>query len=340
MSNRKVLVTGGAGYIGSHTVVELFQAGYTPVILDNFSTSDKKTINRINNILNAEVKFFEGDCRNEDYLEKIFLVEKDISGVIHFAASKAVGESVQKPLRYYDNNLGSLISLLKVMNKSGVNYLVFSSSCTVYGDSVDQPVRETTPVLPAKSPYANTKQVCEEIIKDFTLSKESFKALSLRYFNPIGAHPSALIGELPIGTPANLVPYISQTAAGICKELTVFGNDYNTPDGTCVRDYIHVIDLAKAHIQALDYIFQNKSADYDVFNCGTGRGNTVLEVIKTFEKVNNLKVNYSIGQRRPGDVEAIHSNVDKAKDLMGWQSSLTLEDALRDAWNWQQSFQK
>ena len=340
MRNRKVLVTGGAGYIGSHTVVELFQAGYTPVILDDFSNSDKKTINRINKILNTEVKCFEGDCRNEDYLEKIFLLEKDISGVIHFAASKAVGESVRKPLRYYDNNLGSLISLLKVMNKSGVNYLVFSSSCTVYGDSVDQPVRETTPVLPAESPYANTKQVCEEIIKDFTLSKESFKVLSLRYFNPIGAHPSALIGELPIGTPANLVPYISQTAAGIRKELTVFGNDYNTPDGTCLRDYIHVIDLAKAHIQALNYIFQNKSAGYDIFNCGTGRGNTVLEVIKTFEKVNNLKVNYSIGQRRPGDVEAIHSNVDKARDLMGWQSSLTLEDALRDAWNWQQSLSK
>ncbi|MDA0194350.1 MAG: UDP-glucose 4-epimerase GalE [Bacteroidetes bacterium] len=340
MGNRKVLVTGGAGYIGSHTVVELFQAGYTPVILDDFSNSDKKTINRINKILNTEVKFFEGDCGNEDYLEKIFLLEKDISGVIHFAASKAVAESVQNPLKYYDNNVGSMISLLKVMNRSDINCLVFSSSCTVYGNSAEQPVRETSPVLPAESPYGNTKHVCEQIIRDFSFSKESFKALSLRYFNPIGAHPSALIGELPIGTPANLVPYISQTAAGIREELTVFGNDYNTPDGTCVRDYIHVIDLAKAHIRALDYIFQNKSAGYDVINCGTGKGNTVLEVIKTFEKVNNLMVNYSIGTRRPGDVEAIYSNVDKAKDLIGWQSSLTLEDALRDAWKWEQTLQK
>lgn len=340
---KKIIVTGGAGYIGSHTVVELFNAGYEPIIIDNFSNAEKNVIDAIVQLLNHAVKWYEGDCREEDFLRKVLKEEKDVAGIIHFAASKAVGESVVKPLLYYDNNVGSLLVLLRVMKEFNINHFVFSSSCTVYGQPDKLPVTELSEKKPAESPYGNTKKICEDIIEDYAKSlinrsdtAANIKAISLRYFNPVGAHPSSLIGELPLGVPNNLIPFVTQTAAGIREKVTVFGEDYNTPDGTCIRDYIHVVDLAKAHVKSLQYLEskQDKSL-YDVFNVGTGRGNTVLEVLKTFEKVSGQKLNYAIGSRRPGDIEKVYANVDKAETLLGWKAEKLLENALEDSWNWQ-----
>lgn len=335
----KILVTGGAGFIGSHTVVELLNAGYEPVIIDNFSNSNRSALDGLRQIVNRDIPFYEADCNDAEALNAIFEKEQ-FGGAIHFAAHKAVGESVEKPLMYYRNNLNSTILLLETMQKHGVPNLVFSSSCTVYGQPEHLPVTEATPRLPAQSPYGNTKTICEDIIRDTVRSGASVKSIALRYFNPIGAHPSGLIGELPLGVPSNLVPFITQTAAGLRAKLTVFGDDYDTVDGTCVRDYIHVVDLAKAHVQALRLLdSQQETSYYDVFNVGTGQGNTVLELIKTFEDVNQLKLNYVVGPRRPGDVEKIYAQVDKVTNEMGWRAEKTLADGLRDAWRWEQNLQ-
>jgi UDP-glucose 4-epimerase len=331
----KILVTGGAGFIGSHTVVELFHAGFEPVIVDNFSNSDPSVLERLNKILGHPVKCYNQDCSNANDLSQI-ISEEQIEGVIHFAAFKSVGESVVNPLTYYSNNIGSLVILLETMLKNKVKNLVFSSSCTVYGQPDVVPVTENTVRKPATSPYGNTKVVCEDIIRDTIASKVPIKGISLRYFNPVGAHDSGLIGELPLGVPGNLVPFITQTAAGIREKLTLYGSDYNTIDGTCVRDFIHVADLAKAHVAALN-LLKKQPVDnfYEVFNIGTGKGTSVLELIETFEKVNELKLNYVIGPRRPGDIEIIYGNVDKANKMLHWQALNTLEKSLRDAWRWE-----
>jgi UDP-glucose 4-epimerase len=336
----KILVTGGAGFIGSHTVVELHEAGFEVVILDNFSNSEISVIKGIEQILKVPIKFYNEDCNNSEVLQKIIEVEK-IDGIIHFAAFKAVNESIQEPLKYYHNNVSSIITILETMIKTGVKNLVFSSSCTVYGQPSKIPVTELTPRKPATSPYGNTKSICEDIISDTVISKASIKAVSLRYFNPIGAHDSGLIGELPMGTPNNLVPFLTQTAIGRHEKLTIFGNDYDTSDGTCVRDFIHVMDLAKAHVASLLYLNNLSEPNYyDVFNIGTGQGNTVLELIKTFEKVNKIELNYTIGERRDGDIGKIFGNVDKAKNKLGWQAIKSLDQSLRDAWKWQNCLSK
>ncbi|GAB3315946.1 UDP-glucose 4-epimerase GalE [Larkinella ripae] len=336
----KILVTGGAGFIGSHTVVELLNAGYEPVIIDNLSNSNRSALAGLRQILGHDVPFYEADCNDSETLNALFEKEK-FQGVIHFAAYKAVGESVAEPLKYYRNNLDSTLLLLETMQKHGVPNLVFSSSCTVYGQPEHLPVTEKTPRLPAQSPYGNTKAICEDIIRDTVHAKAPVKAISLRYFNPMGAHPSGLIGELPLGVPGNLVPFITQTAAGIREKLTVFGDDYDTPDGTCVRDFIHVVDLAKAHVQALRLLdSRQETSFYDVFNVGTGNGNTVLELIRTFEEVNGIKLNYTIGPRRSGDVEKIYAQVDKVNNVMGWRAEKTLGEGLQDAWRWEQNLQK
>jgi len=332
----KILVTGGAGFIGSHTVVVLQNAGFDPVIVDNFSNSDRGAIDGLKNILERPPKVYEGDCADEVFLKDVFKIEKNISGAIHFAAYKSVGESVEKPLSYYRNNINSLLTLIQVMNQHEVSDLVFSSSCTVYGQADSLPVTEKTPVKTPESTYGRTKQICEDIIFDECKRiKTQLNGVILRYFNPIGAHPSGKIGELPIGAPSNLVPFITQTAAGIRKHLTVFGDDYNTPDGTCIRDYIHVMDLASAHVRALDFLKNTSHGNVEVFNLGTGRGNSVMEVIKSFEKVSGEKLNYMIGDRRPGDVIEIYADVAKAKEILGWEAERSLEDSLKDAWNWQ-----
>ena len=340
MSRTKILVTGGAGFIGSHTVVELVNAGYEPVIIDNFSNSETSVLDGLRQILGREVICYSEDCNNADALHRIFRDEQ-IEGVIHFAAYKAVGESVEQPLKYYRNNLDSTMLLLETMQQYGVRNFVFSSSCTVYGQPDQLPVTEATPRKPAQTPYGNTKAICEDIIRDTVAAKAPIRAVALRYFNPIGAHPSGLIGELPLGVPSNLVPFITQAAAGMREKITIFGSDYNTPDGTCIRDYIHVVDLARPHVQALR-LLDRQEADsfYDIFNVGTGNGNTVLELIKTFEEVNNLKLNYAIGPRRAGDVEQIYAQVDKVNNVMGWKAELTAADSLRDAWRWQQNLIK
>lgn len=335
----KILVTGGAGFIGSHTVVELVNAGYEPVIIDNFNNSEKTVLKGLRKILKRPVKCYEKDCNDAKALEQICKKE-NIEGVIHFAAYKAVGESVEKPLKYYENNIGSTLKVLEVMLKLGIRNLVFSSSCTVYGQPDAIPVTEDTPRKPAASPYGNTKTICEDILRDTITAGNPLKIIALRYFNPIGAHPSAHIGELPRGVPSNLVPFITQAAIGIRPKLTVFGNDYNTSDGTNVRDFIHVVDLAKAHVSALKLLANQQDNYYDVFNVGTGRGNTVLEIIKAFEKVNNLKLNYEIGPRRAGDVEKIYGSVEKAEKVMGWKTEKTLEDSVRDAWRWEKKIAK
>ena len=335
-SSLKILVTGGAGFIGSHTVVSLVEAGFEPVIVDNFSNSQRSALDGLRAILGRDAAFYQADCNDAAAMEGIFQQEK-LAGVIHFAAHKAVGESVAKPLMYYRNNLDSLLLLLELMPKYGVRDLVFSSSCTVYGQPEKLPVTEQTPRLPAQSPYGNTKAISEDIIRDTVYAKVPVRALALRYFNPIGAHPSAEIGELPLGVPANLVPYITQTAAGIRQSLTVHGGDYNTPDGTCVRDYIHVMDLAEAHVQALKKLSEvTTDASYDVINIGTGRGETVLNIIKTFEQESGVALNYTIGPRRPGDIEQVYADVTKSKDVLGWSAKRSLAESLRDAWRWQQ----
>ena len=336
---KKILVTGGAGFIGSHTVVELVQAGYKPIILDNFSNSDPAVVGKIESIIGSKIPLYKGDFQDEKLLANIFSVEKPV-GVIHFAAFKAVGESVANPLKYYANNVASLISLLKMMEAHKIGALVFSSSCTIYGEPDHLPVTESSPVKPAESPYGSTKQMCEVIIRDTTAASQTLKSLSLRYFNPIGAHASALIGELPIGVPANLIPFVAQAAAGLRNELTVFGDDYPTPDGTNIRDYIHVVDLARAHIKALEFTQRQKPKTYDVINVGTGKGSSVLEVIKTFEKVNKVKVPYKIGPRRAGDIVSTYADVTKAKTLLGWQAEKSLANGVANAWRWQQTLGK
>ncbi len=340
MAKEKILVTGGAGYIGSHTVVELVEAGYEPVIIDNFSNSKESVLDGIAAILGRSVPCHQIDCNDAAALRNVFQQEGNIVGVIHFAAYKAVGESVGQPLKYYHNNVGSLVTLLQVMEEFKVTNLVFSSSCTVYGIPETLPVTEQTPVQKANSPYGNTKKVCEEILTDLAISGSSIKSIALRYFNPIGAHPSAKIGELPLGVPSNLVPFITQTAAGIREELTVFGNDYDTPDGTNIRDYVHVVDLAKAHVTAVARMLEGKVADIEFFNVGTGRGNTVLEAIHAFEKATGVKLNYKIGPRRAGDVPKIYADVTKATEVLGFKTSSTLEETMKSAWDWQLSLQK
>ncbi len=331
--SKNIIVTGGAGYIGSHTVVELLAQGYNPIIVDNFCNSEKSVMDGLEEITGKQVTLFEGDCTDKAFMSQVFSETNPI-GVIHFAAYKAVGESVEKPLAYYHNNVVSLLVLLEVMQEQNCKQLVFSSSCTVYGTPQKLPVTEQSPTQKAISPYGNTKQIAEDIIKDQVAANSGLSAVALRYFNPIGAHSTGLIGELPLDIPSNLVPFVTQTAAGLRNELTIFGNDYNTPDGTNIRDYIHVIDLAKAHVKTLDYL-TGKSNFYDFINVGTGKGTSVLEIVNTFEKVSNQKLNYTIGTRRPGDVEQIYASVDKLKKVLNWQTELTVEGALRDAWNWQ-----
>lgn len=333
---KKVIVTGGAGYIGSHTVVELLEAGYQPVIVDNFSNSHEKVLDRLTQITGEVIPCHRVDCTDQQALQQVFDEEGEIVGVIHFAAFKAVGESVEQPLMYYENNVGSMTALLRVLEKSGVKHLVFSSSCTVYGQPEELPVTESTPQAPPQSPYGHTKQICEAILEDMTKTNAGLHAISLRYFNPIGAHKSSLIGELPLGVPLNLVPYITQTAAGIREQLTIHGDDYDTPDGTCLRDYIHVVDLAKAHVKAIDWLNQKSEPNsHMVLNLGTGQGSSVMEAVKMFEHVSGKPLNYRIGPRREGDVMQIWADVQKSSEVLQWKTELSLEDCMRDAWNWQ-----
>ena len=334
---KKILVTGGTGYIGSHTVVELQNAGYEVVIIDNLSNSNVDVIDGIEKITDIRPVFSETDCNDKLAVAKVITDNPGITGIIHFAASKAVGESVEQPLNYYRNNIVSLINLLELMAEHPVKGLVFSSSCTVYGQPDILPVTENAPVKPAESPYGNTKQINEEIIRDTIYAGASFKSIVLRYFNPIGAHPSAEIGELPIGVPQNLVPFLTQTAAGIRKELRIFGNNYDTPDGSCIRDFIHVVDLAKAHVIAMNRLLDDGSSkQLEIFNLGTGRGVTVLELIRTFEKVTGVKVPFQIIGRRDGDIEKVWADPTHANQTLGWQALETLEDTLLSAWKWQQ----
>lgn len=329
----KILVTGGTGYIGSHTVVELQNAGYEVVIIDNLSNSNIEVLDGIEAITGRRPDFVKGDVTDMGTLRKLFEEHADIKGIINFAASKAVGESVQKPLLYYRNNLVSLLNLLELMPEFGVKGIVFSSSCTVYGEPDVNPIDETAPYKPATSPYGNTKQISEEIITDFVHAGAPVKSVILRYFNPVGAHPSALIGELPNGVPNNLVPYLTQTAAGIRKELTVFGNDYDTPDGSCVRDFIDVVDLAKAHVTAMHRMLENDSTDpVEIFNIGTGRGLSVLELIDSFQRATGVKVPYKIGARREGDIEKIWAEPTKANTVLGWKAEVPVDDTMRNAW--------
>jgi UDP-glucose 4-epimerase len=333
---KKVIVTGGAGFIGSHTCVELVAAGYEPIIVDNFCASERGMVGRLEQILGKRVAVYDIDCRDVSGLDRVFSEHPDTFGVIHFAAFKAVGVSVEKPLDYFDNNLTSLWTLLRAQFRHRVPHLVFSSSCTVYGQPDKLPVTETSPLKPAESPYGRTKQMCEDIINDVVRSKAPLKAVTLRYFNPVGAHESALIGELPIGRPENLVPFITQTAVGLRDKLTVFGNDYDTSDGTCVRDYIHVLDLANAHVRALNWLGEQDSPCFnEVFNVGTGRGTTVLEAIRAFEEASGTKLNYEIGPRRVGDVIETYASVDKAKTVLGWEAKRDIKQALGDAYRWQ-----
>ena len=332
----KILVTGGTGFIGSHTVVELQEAGFDVVIVDNLSNSSADVVDGIEKITGIRPTFAKIDCNDIDAMRDLFKKEGNISGIIHFAASKAVGESVQKPMLYYRNNLVSLLNIMDLMTEFNVKAFVFSSSCTVYGEPDVNPVVETSPVKPALSPYGNTKQIAEEIIRDGSVPGTCYKSIILRYFNPIGAHPSAEIGELPNGVPQNLLPFVTQTAMGIRKELSVFGDDYNTPDGSCIRDYINVIDLAKAHVKALDRMLEDKSeAPVEIFNLGTGTGVSVLELINTFTKVTGVEVPYKIVGRREGDIEKVWGGVDKANDVLGWKTETTLEETLESAWKWQ-----
>lgn len=335
MQGEIVLVTGGAGYIGSHTVVELFNAGYTPVILDDFRNSQPWVIDRIAEITKVTPIYHAVDCQDQAAVYEVIKNYDTALGLIHFAADKAVGESIQKPVQYYQNNVGSLCTILNVLKQFGINNFVFSSSCTVYGETDSPVVTEESPVKAATSPYGDTKITCEKVIQFNSDSVPDFGATLLRYFNPIGAHSSGLIGELPQGIPNNLMPYITQTAKGVREKLTVFGNDYNTKDGTNIRDYIHVVDLAKAHVKALQYLDKKLEKTCTIFNLGTGRGTSVLELIKAFEHVNQLKLNYEIGPRRNGDVEQIYANAEKAKRVLGWRCEYTLEDALEHSWNWE-----
>ena len=332
----KILVTGGLGFIGSHTVVELQNAGYEVVVIDDLSNASVEVLDGIEAITGKKPEFEKLDLRDRNAVSAFFKKYADVSGAIHFAASKAVGESVHKPLLYYENNLSSLVYLLKELTEKASANFIFSSSCTVYGQADELPITENAPVKPAESPYGNTKQIGEEIIRDTAKVYENFNAIALRYFNPIGAHESVEIGELPLGVPQNLVPFITQTAAGLRDELSVFGNDYPTEDGTCVRDYIHVVDLAKAHVKALTRLVESDNkTNYEVFNLGTGTGSSVLEVIETFERVSGVKLPYKIVDRREGDVVAAYADTEHANNELGWKSELTLADALDSAWKWE-----
>lgn len=338
---KKILVTGGTGYIGSHTVVELQNAGYEVVVVDNLCNSTADSIDGIERITGIRPAFEKIDCNDEEALCKVFAKYSPISGVIHFAANKAVGESVEKPLLYYKNNLVSLINVLELMPEFNVKGVVFSSSCTVYGEPDVNPIDETAAIKPAASPYGKTKQINEEIIQDFVASGANIKSIILRYFNPVGAHPTAELGELPNGVPQNLVPFVTQTAMGIRKELSVFGDDYDTPDGSCVRDFINVVDLAKAHVVAMDRMLQDKSPDkVEIFNLGTGNGVSVLELIHIFEKVSGVKVNYKIVGRRAGDIVKIWAEPSKANNVLGWTAKETIEDTMASAWKWQQKLRE
>ena len=334
---KKIVVTGGTGYIGSHTVVELQNAGFEVIVIDNLSNSSIEVLDGIEKITGIRPIFKQLDCNDKAGLEDVFMAQPGIEGIIHFAASKAVGESVEQPLKYYRNNIVTLINLLEIMPLYDVKGLVFSSSCTVYGQPDCLPVTEDAPVKPAISPYGNTKQINEEMIRDTIYAGVPIKSIILRYFNPIGAHPSAEIGELPIGVPQNLVPFLTQTAARIHPQLKVFGNDYDTSDGSCVRDYINIVDLAKAHVVAVDRLLESRSADrLEIFNLGTGCGVSVLELIHTFEKATGVKVPYQIVARREGDIEKVWADPTHANKVLGWKAKETLEDTLISAWRWQQ----
>ena len=337
-----ILVTGGTGFIGSHTTVELQQAGYNVVIVDNLSNSKIEMLDGIEKITGVRPAFEQVDLREKDAVEAVFAKYPEIEGVIHFAASKAVGESVEKPLLYYRNNIVSLINILELMPKYNVKGIIFSSSCTVYGQPSEEnlPVTEEAPIQKALSPYGNTKQINEEIINDYIHSGAPIKSIILRYFNPIGAHPSAYIGELPNGVPMNLIPFVTQTAIGVRKELKIFGNDYNTPDGTCIRDYIYVVDLAKAHVAAMARVLDKETDPVEVFNIGTGKGVSTLEVVEGFEKATGVKLNWSFAPRREGDIEKVWGNVDKANNVLGWKAETPLEDVLASAWKWQKKLRE
>ena len=336
MKKDRILVTGGTGYIGSHTVVELQKAGYPVVIIDNLSNSNREVLDGIERISGIRPDFVEADCTDLNALKKLFADYPGIKGIINFAASKAVGESVEKPILYYRNNLNTLLNLLDLMGPNGVKGIVFSSSCTVYGEPDQNPVTEQSPIKKATSPYGNTKQISEEIITDVITSGAPFKSVILRYFNPIGAHPSAEIGELPNGVPQNLVPYLTQTAMGIRKELSVFGDDYNTPDGSCIRDYINVVDLAKAHVIAVERMLNDASEDkIEIFNLGTGLGTSVLGLIDAFERSTGVKVPYKIVGRRAGDIEKVWADPSHANNVLGWKAETSLDDTMRSAWAWQ-----
>lgn len=331
----KILVTGGTGYIGSHTTVELLKAGYEVVLVDNLSNSISRIVDQIEKVSGKRQVFYQADLCNLAEVQRIFEEHPDIKGVVHFAAYKAVGESVAQPLKYYQNNLVSLMNLLQVMGAHNVEAFVFSSSCTVYGQPATLPVTEDSPVQKAFSPYGNTKQISEEILND-TVATSALRVVSLRYFNPIGAHPSGMIGELPLGTPNNLVPIITQTAAGLRPALMVYGNDYNTPDGTCIRDYIHVVDLAVAHVVAIDRVLGHKmETPFEVFNLGTGKGTSVLEAIEAFERVSGQKLNYVIAGRREGDVEQVWADTSRANRVLGWKSTKDLDEMMASAWQWE-----
>lgn len=331
----KILVTGGTGYIGSHTVVELHNAGYTPIIVDNLSNSTIKILDQIEKIIGKKPEFHQFDLCDEERVFNFANTHKDITGIIHFAASKAVGESVQEPLKYYHNNFFSLINLLNAYKDRPIDF-VFSSSCTVYGEPDELPVTESAPVKKATSPYGNTKQIAEEILEETAQAKDNYHIIALRYFNPVGAHESGLIGELPIGVPQNLLPFITQTAIGKREKLTVFGDDYDTPDGSCIRDYIHVVDLAKAHVAAIQRLEAKKADDrYEVFNVGTGNGYSVLEAVRAFEKAAQVKLNYEIGPRREGDIIKVWGDVTKSKNVLGWQAKLGIDEMMASAWKWE-----
>lgn len=337
MEKTRILVTGGTGYIGSHTAVELINAGYSVVIIDNLSNSNREVLEGIEAITGVRPDFVEGDCTDFAAMQKLFADYPDIRGIINFAASKAVGESVQKPLLYYRNNLTTLINLLELMGPNGVKGIVFSSSCTVYGEPERNPVTEDTPTKKATSPYGNTKQISEDIIRDTVASGAPFEAILLRYFNPVGAHPSALIGELPNGVPQNLIPYLTQAAMGVRPMLSVFGDDYPTPDGTCIRDFINVVDLAKAHVVAVERIVESKCAEpVEVFNLGTGQGVSVLELINTFESATGVPVPHKFAPRRDGDIIQVWADPTRANEVLGWKADTPLADTMLSAWRWQQ----